>query len=389
MCQRETPPVKIGGQVYCSVCGTALTSSDGNPPAAARRVSLDLSPRSRTNATRQTPPPATPNSPAAPSPAPAPSHPHGHNAAAVHQRAKPSQILDLRGAPAHPVERPAVTTAPNHVPAAPPASTHERHFAHVNARLEAAKQVGRSPHIQKFGGGRLAEPINHAEPPAASAHGPAHTHDSHSVNYAGLAQQAAPAHEHTRELPAQAATRHEAMTRLTPLPPAETPSPKSSSVNAWRPHLGLSPHAGRNTATIAAVAVITGYIWLQNYPKLALQSANTKAGISASLPAFMPSSYNLTRTDASPGLITLDFTSPSSSSPLTIAQHRTTWDSSSLLDNFVAKNTDDYATVQGQGLTIYLWGNDHATWVNHGLWYSIEGASRLSREQILKIAYSL
>ena len=83
------------------------------------------------------------------------------------------------------------------------------------------------------------------------------------------------------------------------------------------------------------------------------------------------------------------FSSPSASESLKIAQARTTWDSSSLLDNFVAKNADDYATVQGQGLTIYMFGQNRATWVNKGVWFSIEGAGKLSREQVLKVAYSL
>ena len=142
-------------------------------------------------------------------------------------------------------------------------------------------------------------------------------------------------------------------------------------------------------AITAAVVIMAGYVWLQNYPKLAIQTANSKAGVTASLPAYIPSSYNLDRTDTAPGLVTLNFSSPSSPETLKIAQHRTSWDSTSLLDNFVVKNTDDYASVQGQGLTVYLFNNNEATWVNHGIWYSIEGASRLSREQILKIAYSL
>lgn len=45
--------------------------------------------------------------------------------------------------------------------------------------------------------------------------------------------------------------------------------------------------------------------------------------------------------------------------------------------------------MQGQGLTIYLFNNNRATWVNKGIWFSIEGADRLSREQILKMVYSL
>jgi hypothetical protein len=131
------------------------------------------------------------------------------------------------------------------------------------------------------------------------------------------------------------------------------------------------------------------YIWLQNYPKLAIQNASNQAGVSASLPSYLPSSYNLSSTKTSPGQVSLSFSSPGAPDILKIDQHRTTWDSSSLLDNVVAHQTDDYSTVQGQGLTIYIFGQNQAAWVNHGIWYSIAGAAKLSRDQILKIAYSL
>jgi hypothetical protein len=157
----------------------------------------------------------------------------------------------------------------------------------------------------------------------------------------------------------------------------------------WLPQLRLSPGGSRVLTTVAAVTIMAGYVWFQNYPKLAIESAGSRAGMTATLPSYLPSSYNLSRTDTGPGLVTLSFASPSSPDTLTIAQHRTTWDSNSLLDNYISKQTDDYATVEGQGLTIYLYNNNQAAWVNHGVWYSIEGASRLSREQVLKIAYSL
>ncbi|HVQ44881.1 MAG TPA: DUF4367 domain-containing protein [Candidatus Saccharimonadia bacterium] len=342
VCQTETATVKIGGRDYCAVCGTAaIPGAPSAPPA--KRVSLDLSPRNRTNAA---------------------SHPtagrHAHPANELHARTKSAHLLDLRGAAPHPVEPAAVVHPAHHIPAeSPGATTRGRHLAHFTDRFEKARQVNRSPHIQKFAGGRIVEEPNaQPEPPS-------------------------------QELPPLAATHHEAMTRLTPTPPAEPPKTHTGTGAPWRPHLGLSAGGSRTLATVTAVALMGGYIWLQNYPKLALQNASNKAGVTASLPTYLPSSYSLAGTNTSPGLITLNFSSPSSTEPLKIDQHRTTWDSSSLLDNFVAKTTDDYATVQGQGLTIYLFNNNHATWVNRGIWYSIEGASRLSREQILKIAYSL
>jgi len=354
VCQRDTQALNIGGQQYCSVCGSPAAGTPEAPVRPARR-SLDLSPRARSAADT------------APAALAAAQH-HSAAAGALHRRVKPSSILDLRHVP---VSRPEVArpqAAPNHTPATPPsATTRERHLAHVSARLEQAKQVGRSPHIQKFSGSRPDAPRLEAQPTPQPA----------------VAEVAVP------ELPQAAVTQHEALTRLVPAPPPEPPASRTHAAGAWRPNLRLSPHAGRIAATTAAVAIMGGYIWFHNYPKLALQNANAQAGITASLPGYVPSSYTLKNTDTAPGLVTLNFASPSSSEALKIAQQRTSWDSSSLLDNYIAKTTDDYAAVQGQGLTIYLFNNNQAAWVNHGIWYSIEGASRLSREQILKIAYSL
>lgn len=179
------------------------------------------------------------------------------------------------------------------------------------------------------------------------------------------------------------------MTKLIQQAPTAPALASHRRVSAWRPNLKLTPNSSRALTTAAAVTIMGGYIWLQNYPKFALQNASNQAGLTATLPSYIPSSYTLAHTDTSPGLVTLNFASPTTSSLLKIAQTRTAWDSSSLLDNYVIKHTDDYTTIQGQGLTIYLFNNNQAAWVNHGIWYSIEGATRLSREQILKIAYSL
>lgn len=363
VCRRDTSPVKIGGQLYCSECGTPVGTT--NLPSAPKRLTLDLSPRNNAQVQNR--------------PMPSAVHPKADNlsnhvqaatAAALHRRVKPSRVLDLRGTDKRHVATPEITHTPHHVPASPPeTTTHERHLAHFNDRFEQAKQIERSPLVHKFGANRLHQP----KPPVALS---------------------APPSEPVQELSQLAATHHAAMVQLVhsaarDLPPEPQDSHQPTSSRSWRPHLSLSANASRTVTTIVAVGIMSGYVWVQNYPKMALQSANSQAGVAASLPSYLPSSYTLKRTDTSPGLVTLNFGSPSSNEALKIEQHRTNWDSSSLLDNFVAKNTDDYSAVLGQGLTIYLFNNNQAAWVNHGIWYSIAGAGHLSREQILKIAYSL
>lgn len=326
------------------------------------RVMVDLAPRK-------------PGTSAAPKPA-----------GALHSRLKAAasgNLLDLRSQPGIKAPQPpAVSLLPNRLPAAPPKKTaHERHIAQFTDRFEHAKSVNKSPLVSKYAGS--TDRLGHLTYDALTGHDRTSRDEARQASYEATAS-ATPTHG---QMPPHAVTHHEAMTRLTPsTPPAPMSRPTSSG---WRPRLSLSPAGGRVMATATAVVIMAGYVWMQNYPKLAIESAGSKAGLSASLPGYIPSSYNLARTDTAPGLVSLSYGSPSTPDTLKIDQHRTTWDSSSLLDNFVSKNADDYATVEGQGLTIYLFNNNQAAWVNHGIWYSIAGAARLSREQILKIAYSL
>jgi hypothetical protein len=282
------------------------------------------------------------------------------SAAQLHHRPATANVIDLRQAP---------QAQSAQAQSTPSNEAHERHVAQFGDRFERARQFSRSAQISRFGGNRVQ--VAHSVAPAVPS-------------------QPAPATTPTA-IPNHVITQHQAMTQLPHLPAVPTPAhtTRAAPKASWRPHLSLSPNANRFATTAAAIVILGGYVWLQNYPKLAVQNAGSQAGLTAALPSYLPSSYSLAGTTTGPGLLTLKFHSPSADKPLTIAQRRTSWDPSSLLDNFVAKNADDYAAVEGQGLTIYLYGNNSATWVNHGIWYTLAGTDHLSRDQVLKIAYSL
>jgi hypothetical protein len=314
---------------------------------------------------------------------PAPARP----ATALHNRVSSPHVVDLRHKPENPTKPDVpsqVGRSHAHIPAAPPKQALKKAQADVlQDHLEKAKSYKRSEVISRF------------------------SRDSHTTTASPVANQStaaprtirpipqAPAQEsqgtHASEpqLPSLAVAQHEAMAKLASHAPEPTENRSRHKRFASKRSRNISPRTSRGIATAAVVIIMGGYIWIQNYPKMALQNANDQAGVSASLPGFMPSSYSLARTVTAPGQITLNYTSPSAPSTLQIAQAKSAWDSNSLLANFVAKNADDYAAVQGEGLTIYLFNNNQATWVNHGIWYNIQGATLLSRNQILKIAYSL
>lgn len=308
-------------------------------------------------------------------------------------RRSDANVLDLSvamKAPSAPTRLTELTHDVSRTLAKPPAAAvQERHLARFTDRIEESRVRSRSQAISRYGTdavGRIQDPHkmydkfgnpslhkfldqNHGTRPPAQSTASSTTYPSPAPYHAQTAPQ----------LPPAAVTQHMALGRL--------------AGGSVRPNFSnkplMSPGASRIFAVTAAVLIMGGYIWLQNYPKLAIESADSRSGVAASLPAYVPTSYNLAATSVAPGLVTLKFTSPSSADTLTIAQQRTDWDPSSLLDNYIAKTTDDYAAVQGQGLTIYMFGQNQATWVNRGIWFSIAGASRLSRDDILKIAYSL
>jgi hypothetical protein len=359
VCQRQTSPIRIDGQDYCSVCGNLYQ------PAAT--------PKDR--------PAATPN------PAPAPRT--AKAATDLHQRAG-TQVLDLRDkarklaaepSAVLPATGPAAITghAPGHRTSIPAASEHEHHVAAFTDRFERARQFGRSAQISRFGTDRMGNVLDPHQMYDKFGNKKLQTIVDQAHHTGAFAESAMPSH---------VTAQHQAMTRLTPAPVPDH-AIMNAAMPARRPNLSFSPGARRAATVAAAIAVLGGYVWLHNYPKLAIQSAGAQAGVSASLPGYVPSSYHLSSTSSIPGLLTLNFDSPSADTALKISQQRTVWDPSSLLDNYVAKNSDDYAAVEGQGLTIYLFGNNNATWVNRGIWYSITGADRLSRDQVLRIAYSL
>jgi hypothetical protein len=347
-CNRQIAPVTIGTGAYCPACGARI-EPEGAVVAIVSPIvkSMDIQLARRLPAsTTQT---ATRVQPAA---------------QALHQRTKPSsgQVIDLRAAkrpvPTTPMAAVITPDAPKHQiarhTAAPLVKPATRRTAVVSTeRLERAQSTPMAETISRF-------------------------HRRHNVpSDAAIRSSDKTAIGASDAVPARAVTQHEALTKILATTPAEP-------VDTLR-----TSNRGKLAAGIAAVAILAGYVWVQNYPKLAIASAGNQAGISASLPGYVPSSYSLATTTTAPGIVTLQFASPNQSEPLTITQHRTAWDSSSLVDNYVSKVATDYSSIEGQGLTVYLFDQNNASWVNHGLWYSIAGTARLSRAQILKIAYSL
>lgn len=164
--------------------------------------------------------------------------------------------------------------------------------------------------------------------------------------------------------------------------PATSSSKKESKTGSKVASVGLS---------LAGVALLGLYVWQINYPNLALKVAGSKAGISASLPSYMPNGWKISGDiQTNPGSIGYKLTTNGGDKSISVSQVRSDWDSQALAENYLSTNTRKYTALQSEGLTIYLYNDNQASWVNHGTWYKIEGDTKsLSQDQIIKMATSL
>jgi hypothetical protein len=165
-------------------------------------------------------------------------------------------------------------------------------------------------------------------------------------------------------------------------------------------HLELPPkpaphshgRAKRNAgigAAMALMVLILGVIVTQNLSSVRLQMASAKAGFSVSLPSYQPAGYSLGQLNYSDGVAAVQFHSNSDQRHYSITQKRSSWDSATLRDTFVAPIDDHYQTIQAGGRTIYLYGNHNATWIDSGIWFVVQTDGSLSDRQLTDLATSL
>ena len=141
-------------------------------------------------------------------------------------------------------------------------------------------------------------------------------------------------------------------------------------------------------AAVAVFAIV--YFVNLNAPDISLKVAAMQTGIEASYPSYVPRDFSLSDITSENGKITLNFKNPSTGDAFSLVEEKSSWDSNTLLNNFVRENFDkDFTTMREQGLTIYI-DNINAAWVNGGVDYKLNVTSgSRTKKQIRSIAVSL
>jgi hypothetical protein len=266
--------------------------------------------------------------------------------------------LKARGSTDSLVKKPATVIAP------------KRSAKHIDAqKLNHASQVPKSHMVKKF---NRHQPASIAVPVTVRKIArPAKAHHA-SPEPSAPAKRASPADELLNHA-LRHATSHE-----------QRPPKKID-----RKRRGPSRRLTSLAALSLAAVVLGGFVVYSNLANMRLKVASAKAGFSASLPEQRPAGYHLSHLNYSPGVVALHFHSNSDSRSFAITEKASAWDSGTLRDTYVANSGQDYQTVESGGRTLYLLGQNVATWVSGGVWYQVQANGSLSHQQLVALATSL
>lgn len=154
--------------------------------------------------------------------------------------------------------------------------------------------------------------------------------------------------------------------------------------------LHIKPKTLHAFGTALIVLSIVGVIGYANAGAIQVKIAATRAGVAAKTPGYEPAGFGLSSAiSPQPGEVTIDYKSNSDDRAFKVSQSNSSWNSETLLQNFINAQNRTYQTFQNNGKTIFVYDNGNATWVDGGVWYKIEGNSSLNSDQLLRLAGSL
>ena len=138
-----------------------------------------------------------------------------------------------------------------------------------------------------------------------------------------------------------------------------------------------------------AAFVVTAFVIYQNIPTIKFQYASQQAGFHAALPSNRPAGFALGKLSYQAGSISVSFHSNSDDRTFAISQKPSAWDSQTLRDKFLATTGQQYHVAEVSGRTVYIYGNNNATWVSDGVWYQVQANGNLNEQQVLDLAGSI
>jgi hypothetical protein len=143
-------------------------------------------------------------------------------------------------------------------------------------------------------------------------------------------------------------------------------------------------------AAVFAAFLFMGFLAYQKVPQIAVKVAARNAGFDAKVPGNIPSGYAYkSPVSASKDSLTIEYKSNTDKRAFQITQKPSNWTSESLLSNYLIEGKKQYQAYYNKGMTVFIYDNNNATWVDKGVWFTLNANGSLSSDQILSIASSI
>lgn len=263
------------------------------------------------------------------------------------------------------------------------AGIHRRSLGSSPHREQLAKQIPKSPHVSKFNPQQatsvVKKPSNHAvktPPMQQAATQPAHRVATEQRQE--HVQRSAAARMIENSL--ANATAHE----------NEEVGPKRSSRRRFARRFGISAKAMALSSAVLAAVLLGGFFAVQNVPNLSMRVAATRAGFDARMPGYSPSGFSFKGPiNYQSGQVKVSFSSNTDDRHYDVVQRSSNWNSDALLSNFILQENKQYQTYVDRGRTLYIYDGSNATWVDDGIWYTVEGQSAMTTDQLVRLAASI
>ena len=168
------------------------------------------------------------------------------------------------------------------------------------------------------------------------------------------------------------------------------PVKKPRTTSKFIRKLHLSPKAASLTAGFVALLLLGSFFAYQKVPTVSMRIAANETGFMGTIPSKVPAGYAFSGpVKAVDSAVAVTYKSGSDDRQFVISQRQTNWSSEALLTNYLQDSKLNYQAYKENGLTIYIYDGSNATWVDKGIWYTINGnQNSLSSSQLLEIAAS-
>lgn len=154
--------------------------------------------------------------------------------------------------------------------------------------------------------------------------------------------------------------------------------------------LNIRPKVMSGGVFVLALLLLAGFFGYQNVPNLQMRLAAQRAGVKGNLPAYQPPGFRLDNISHKPGEINITYQSNSDDRKFAVTQATSAWNSETLRDKLkTSQDTANPVEIPDKGKTLFIYNDSNITWVDGGIWYKVEGDSKLNSDQLLRLANSL